>query len=325
MAPQKQRVDARFPYVRELPPQVPPIEDPSSTFPSDMGGTDLVTYYFPIKVMPAGQPNATGVFFPRGFRFSDDLNVILYFHGHKAGEFTTINEYWGEGKHNLFLREKINASGKQAVLIAPTMGALPGSSVNSGMGIFANKGAVDSYLAEVLQWIGKFVPQYAERRVTPTIGKLVLAGHSGAGGILLHQVMTMKTPVCEVWGFDSLYGWGMRNAVVNGKKTQEDIVTVEWLKAALSHQAALGLEPLMGVIPIPIPTLRPATQFFFYWWARNSVGLRALNLQSEIANSGLHNVTILQSEKVDPSDGWESHFGTVRVNFQRRVADARCF
>src|SRR4029077_18524799 len=130
----------------------------------------------------------------------------------------TINEYWNNQKaytkkhefihDGLHLREDLNASGKRAVLIAPTLGPKPGSRHVADMGIFAKPTGGDEFLAEVVQWIVKYVPQYADRipKVTPKIGKLVLAGHSGAGVILLTLAKGMKTPICEVWGFDSTYG-----------------------------------------------------------------------------------------------------------------------
>src|SRR4051794_6799337 len=80
------RTDVRFDFVDQLPSNVPPIEQqPTSMFPFPPPvGPGLATYYFPIKVMKKGD-NATGVFFPAHFNFTDKINVILYFHGHKAG------------------------------------------------------------------------------------------------------------------------------------------------------------------------------------------------------------------------------------------------
>src|SRR5262249_43257468 len=152
-----------------------------------------------------------------------------------------------------------NATGKQAVLVAPTMGAAPGSSINPGMGIFANPGAADGYLAEVVKWIGKYVPQYVKKKKGPEIGNIRLAGHSGAGGILSQQVRTMRSPVCEVWGFDTMYGQGSRTIDVKGKKKAGTIDVVgEWLESAFSH-SFVGFQTGPGVIPIPIPKLRPKT------------------------------------------------------------------
>lgn len=333
MAPQRKpatpRTDARFDYVNALPRNVPPIEQPfSASSPSDFAGPAEATYYFPIEVMPQGHDNATGVFFPAGFKFPDTINVILYFHGHKAGEFKTINEYWSGKLHNLYLREDINATGKQAVLIAPTMGAAPGSSINAGMGIFAKPGAADAYLAEVVKWIGKYVPQYVQNKKAPRVGNIVLAGHSGAGGILSQQVRTMHSPVCEVWGFDTMYGQGSRVIDVKGKKKEVPIdVAGEWLESALSHHTLVGFQLAPGVIPIPIPKLRPTTQFYFYWVGHNDpVKGRSLDLQERLRKLGLQNVEILESARVSgKAYDWDNHFGTVTQNFKRRVAAARCF
>lgn len=335
MAPQKKptkaaptpRTDARFDYVDKLPGSVPPIEHPfSASRPSDFAGPAEATYYFPIPVMPTGD-NATGVFFPRGFGFPDMLNVILYFHGHKAGEFKTINEYWSGKLHNLYLREDINATGKQVVLIAPTMGAAPGSSLNAGMGIFANPGAADDYLAEVVRWIGKYVPPYVKKGSAPKICNLVLAGHSGAGGILSQQVRTMRSRVCEVWGFDTMYGQGSRLIDVRGKKRAVTIDVVgEWLESALSHHTIVGFQSIPGMLSIPIPQVCPTTQFYFYWVGHNDpVKGRTLELQRKVRERGLHNVEILESSRVSSVGyDWENHFGTVTQNFKRRVAAAQC-
>ena len=45
---------------------------------------------------------------------------------------------------------------------------------------------------------------------------IVLAGHSGAGGILSQQIRTMRSPVSEVWGFDTMYGQGSRLVEAKG-------------------------------------------------------------------------------------------------------------
>lgn len=331
MAPPKKpvRTDVRFDFVDQLPNKVPPLEQqPTSLFPFPPPvGPAEATYYFPIPVMPSGN-NATGVFFPSGFAFPNKINVILYFHGHKAGEFSTINEYWNGNLHNIRLREDINATGKQAVLIAPTLGAKPGSGLNSDMGIFRNAGAADDFLAEVVKWIGKYVPQYVAKKQVPEIGNLVLAGHSGAGGILSQQVKTMSTPICEVWGFDTMYGQGSRSILVKGKKKDENIDVVgEWLLSAFMHDIPIGMGMVSNWLPILIPKQRPATQFYFYWVGPDDpVKGRSQDLQDRVWKMGLHNVTVIESATVGGKTySWENHFGTVTVNFRKRVAAASCF
>lgn len=323
------RKDARFDYLDRLPANVPPVEHPLwAAHPSDAGGPAEATYYFPIEVMPPGEPNATGVFFPSGYGFPGKINVIVYFHGHKKNEFTTINEYWVGKRHGLYLREFINATGKPVVLIAPTLGAAPGSSINKGMGIFANPGAVDGFLAEVVRWIAGYVPQYATAKKRPEIGNIVLAGHSGAGGILSQQVRTMRSPVCEVWGFDTMYGQGSRIVEAKGRKVSKEIDVVgDWLDAALSHPSLIGFQPPSGLLPIPLPKLIPGTKFYFYWVGiGDPVKGRSVDLQRKARDRGLHNVEILESARASgTSYDWENHFGTITMNFKKRVAAASCF
>ena len=228
--------DPRLDYVGQLPCGVPPLQRPSSApvparARADEVGPAEATYYFPIP-LPACNP--TGVFFPAGFSFPPTIDVILYFHGFKLGQFKTINQYWKGNLNKIRFREDVNAARKGVVLIAPTMGSHPGSSRVADMGIFAQPTGGDAFLAEVVRWLGKYVSQYADRRRTPVIRNVVLAGHSGAGVILSTQARGMKTPLCEVWGFDSTYGQGSfrRNVVA------------DWLATARA---------------------RPATKFFFYW------------------------------------------------------------
>jgi hypothetical protein len=273
-------------------------------------GPAEVTYYFPI---PFDKCNPTGVFFPAGYGFPGTINVILYFHGHKLGEFETINQYWSGNLHHIRFREDINDTGKQVVLIAPTMGAYPGSSLNADMGIFQQAGAGDTFLAEVAKWIGKYVPQYASRSLTPSIGNIVLAGHSGAGGILSQQAKTMKSPICEVWGFDSMYGQGKDPAT---KKAID--VPGEWETTAESHaQPTPDISFEYGIIPTL--KLRQATQFYFYW-AGSGPGANSKDLQERVREAGLNNVHV----EANVHTGALYHFETLTANFKKRVAAARC-
>src|SRR5262245_38999331 len=231
-APPPVRSDARFPYLAQLPANVPPIEAPyDEKYPSQIIGPPTITYYFPI---PLDGCNPTGVFFPQRFGFQGEIDVILYFHGWKDGDFfkiKTINYYWSGRFQNIQLREDVNASCKSVVLILPMLGDKPGSVHKADMGIFQNPGGGDDFLKEVRKWIGRYVPQY--KGVEPGIRNVILAGHSGAGVILDIQARSMKANVCEVWGFDSLYS--------QGASFHRDVVQ-DWLDAA---------------------ALRPKTKFFF--------------------------------------------------------------
>lgn len=305
-----QRSEVRFDFVDQLPANVPPVEQQATSVLPDPPpvGPAQATYYFPI---PLEGCNPTGVFFPSGFQFPGTMNVILYFHGHKGSEFKTINQYWKGSVHGIRLRENINASGKQVVLIAPTMGEPLGSVLNQDMGIFREPGGGDAFLAEVVKWIGKYVPQYVTRRMTPTIGNIVLAGHSGAGEILSQQAKTMRSRVCEVWGFDSMYGQGYEDAT----QSKPIDLSSNWRDTAANH-LQLGFKSDRGVFPVP--RLRPSTHFYFYW-AGSSPGANSRSLQAKA--QGLTNVTV----EANTSLGGPYHLDALTSNFKRRVAAASCF
>jgi hypothetical protein len=300
------RTDVRFDFVDKLPSGVPPVEkQPTSLFPFPPPvGPAEATYYFPITALKKCNP--TGVFFPYGYHFTPVIDVILFFHGFKwptgvpRQEFTNINEYWNGNLHGIRFREDINASGKQVVLIAPTLGTYPGSSNHKDdMGIFTKPTGGDDFLEEVRGWIGKYVPQYASRpgpkpgtttSLTPTIGKLVLAGHSGAGIILATQAKGMKTPICEVWGFDCMYGYKKGNF-----DTLQDPIT-DW------HDIASD------------PSRK--TKYFFHWATTGN--------EKELDEKyHLKNVTVLEMKHAKGEEGL--HFKTLTRNFLTRVKDASCF
>jgi len=296
----KPRTDVRFDFVNRLPCGVPPVEKPPSSlfpFPPPVGPGEA-SYYFPID-MPACNP--TGVFFPAGSTFPATLNVILYFHGFKLGRFKTINNYW-KGDLGMRLREDINRSGKQVVLIAPTMGDKPGGKSTDHMGIFASGTGGDDFLAEAARWIGKYVPQYASSGV-PKIGKVVIAGHSGAGVILNTLARDMRTMPCEVWGFDSTYGQsGSLQKKLNAPKID---VASGWIALAKA---------------------RTGTKFFFHW-STTSPGRNSLKIKDMAKKEGLTNVTVEQTGNapVEDAQGLQLHFDSVVKNFSRRVRDASCF
>ncbi len=295
------RTDVRFDFVDQLPPAVPPVEkQPTSLFPYPPPvGPGEATYYFPVY---RASCNPTGVFFPFGYTFPSTINVILYFHGFKLGRFKHIDGYW-KGDMDVWLREDINRSGKPVVLIAPTLGAKPGSENIADMGVFASGPGADDFLAEVARWIGRYVPQYANKP-SPKIGKVAIAGHSGAGVILNTLARDMRTLPCEVWGFDSTYG---QSTNLHKKLNAPDVdVAAGWIDVARA---------------------RSSTKFFFHW-STKSPGRHALDLKALAAKAGLKNVAVEQTGTGaidDVGSGLKLHFDSVAKNFGKRVRDASCF
>jgi len=173
------------------------------------------TWYFPVRLDKA---NPAGVFVPQHFVYpkkGETVDLILFFHGNKVGKFgdflnNNINYYWsgkyefGKAILNINLRENLNTSRKNALLVAPTMGYAPGHGLsgNKDLGIFTQPGGGDCFLRHVMAWLG----HYDSRFDSVGVGKVVLAGHSGGGSPIYLQMNSMKADICEVWGFDVVYG-----------------------------------------------------------------------------------------------------------------------
>ncbi len=107
----------------------------------------LETLYLDIRLGGEGASKpSTGVFFPQGFRARPTVDVILYLHGHRAAyPRLSIDGYWDARRFKYWpLREGLNASGRDAVLIAPTLGP------HSQAGWLVRPGGLDAYLTRVL-------------------------------------------------------------------------------------------------------------------------------------------------------------------------------
>jgi hypothetical protein len=119
-------------------------------------------------------PPVTGTFIPDGYRQGAAVDVILYLHGFKAEAIKrqAIDQYWNSQRFPYAaLREGANASGRNVILVAPTLG-----SHSEAKGLLAT-GGLDGYLSQVLAAYGPFRPPAA----TPALGSLILACHSGGG------------------------------------------------------------------------------------------------------------------------------------------------
>lgn len=197
-------------YSSLLPKQVPPVERAPTSFPVDRAqaktyGPEDTTWYFPINLSGT---NPAGVFLPKDFGYQSEIDVILYFHGNKLGEFETINQYWKGNLHKIALREDLNASGKRALLVAPTMGENPGHAMggNQDLGIFRTPEGGNCFLEHVMEWLKKYEPHYSLNNLTPQVRNVILAGHSGGGNAIHLQMEAMKGKISEIWCFDVVYG-----------------------------------------------------------------------------------------------------------------------
>ena len=176
------------------------------------------------------QLNITGIYAPSSFNPSQPVDVLLYLHGMTAtfpGFCAKIAEYWSLvelPKYDLRIREEVNAAGKNILLIAPWLGALPNAEENkNNIGI---NGGLDSYLQKVLDAVNEYVVKRRFKTSPIQFNNIILSAHS-AGGVLMRKIAIANNPVygskvIECWGFDSLYEgpslWNRWAAANNSKR-----------------------------------------------------------------------------------------------------------
>jgi hypothetical protein len=147
----------------------------------------------------------TGIFVPLGYKAGPEVDLIFYFHGHKIpsgmGATDTISKYWSRPLPYL-LREGLNDSNKNAILVAPTLGAL------SQPGRLIEPGNFDLFVDHVLRLLVEKGP-YKGAGSPPRVGNIILSCHSG-GGVAMRTLVGMthrySDKIRECWGFDCLYG-----------------------------------------------------------------------------------------------------------------------
>lgn len=145
----------------------------------------------------------TGIFIPKHYKPQSQVDLILYLHGHKSdlpGSDAVIADYWDAKRFPVFaLREEVNASGKNVILVAPTL------AMKSEGGDLMRALGLDRYLAKVMAALVTYGP-YKDR--SPQIGNIILAAHSGGGTYMRKLATSSNTTAAhirECWGFDSLY------------------------------------------------------------------------------------------------------------------------
>jgi hypothetical protein len=148
---------------------------------------------------PEWRPWSAVYFPPAVDRNSRTIDVILYLHGYRTAIPGAQRSIWAYLKHKCWpLREHLAASGKAAVLIAPTLGP------KSQPGGLLERGGLDRYLDAVLA----ATASYWSSGAAPAIRNIILAGHSGAGApmrVLATSGNRYAALIREVWGFDSTY------------------------------------------------------------------------------------------------------------------------
>jgi len=152
-------------------------------------------------------PAVTGIFIPEGYLPSAAADLILYLHGFKADAIKrqAIDQYWNSQRFPYgALREGVNASGRNVILVAPTLGS------HSEAKRLLEPGGLDIYIAQVLAALRAYGP-YRQVSSAPALGNLTLACHSG-GGWPTRQLAgggnRALAQLRECWGYDCTYNKG---------------------------------------------------------------------------------------------------------------------
>jgi hypothetical protein len=163
----------------------------------------------------------TGIFLPAHYRTEPQVDLILYLHGHHKSPPAhrpdqTVARYWNRAVHSYFdFREGLNASGKNVILVAPTLGP------RSEAGRLLRPGGLDWYLNAVLPAMRRYGP-HKDSSQAPSVRNIILACHSG-GGWPMRQLATLPSrnaaAIRECWGFDCLYNGGDEDAWAQWART----------------------------------------------------------------------------------------------------------
>ncbi|MGH9841168.1 MAG: peptidoglycan-binding domain-containing protein, partial [Blastocatellia bacterium] len=175
----------------------------------------------------------TGIFIPENYVPRPQVDLILYLHGHKTtrvcgpGDSISIDGYWRSRYWPL--REELNKSRKNIILVAPTLGP------ESEPGSLTKPGGFDAYLDQVIGALIEHGP-YRNAAQSPTLGSIILACHSGGGSPMLKIVGNSDrytSKIQECWGFDCLY-----SGYADKAKTKK-LFTLprKWIEWAESHKA----------------------------------------------------------------------------------------
>jgi len=169
----------------------------------------------------------TGVHLPKPHYPGERLNVLLWFHGFYVRDIPALLATDGTR-----IRDIVEASGKDLVLIAPHLGYVDPSfngrdAFRKHSADFGAGSTCESYLDEVLDAIAPALPRKPSSNTEDTdsafldIENLYIGCHSG-GGIAMKTIVggnalgKYKSKLQQCWGFDCIYGLnGWEGAVRN--------------------------------------------------------------------------------------------------------------
>jgi hypothetical protein len=213
----------------------------------------------------------TGVFLPENYRFTPQVDLILYLQGHHRNPVQrgrapapgyyptnlTIDQYWNRQFYPFFaFREGVNASQKNVMLVAPTLGP------RSESGSLIQAQGFDAYIDQVLAAIRTYYAPSMQFDQPLSLGNLILACHSG-GGLPMRTIALSKaiyaSRIRECWGFDCTYNTG------------DDTGWASWARR------------------------NPTSNLFIYYIANSQTAPLATSLQTQAKRQKLSNVSVNRS------------------------------
>lgn len=139
------------------------------------------------------QDSTVALFIPKGFRQTEPVDVVVYFHGWRNSAIRSIAE--------ARLIEQFSRSGRNAVLVVPTG---PLNAPDSSGGKLDDAGGFTRLMDEVVL---KLVEQGVLSDPSRGIGRIILSGHSGGYRVIARILAQdeLAAQVQDVWLFDGLY------------------------------------------------------------------------------------------------------------------------
>jgi len=186
------------------------------------------TLYFEIDVGLDATNKTTGVYVPDLKQLGKEVDVVLYFHGHKDDKTKTIKKVFTDDR-NLMREALAQSKKKHFVFVAPQLGSkAEGGDLGTG---------VQDLLEQVMNGLGAYMPLSP----APTVGNIVLAAHSG-GGELLRPVAKQSyvdPKLLEVWCFDCLYASWKDPSAARSDATY----WIDWKKSHTQQRLAIFYLP----------------------------------------------------------------------------------
>lgn len=195
----------------------------------------------------------TGIFIPQDFRPGPQVDLILYLHGFKQHPALTIDGYWNTRQFPYWsLREGVNESRKNVILVAPTLGP------RSQTGWLTKPGGFTKYLDQVKAALATYGP-YKETGQVPSLGNIILSCHSGGGWPMRQLALSGQryaSQIIECWGFDCTYNRGDDTEWARWAKSRPDArLYIYYIAHSQTQALSLSLKrhqaPNVFVAPSP--------------------------------------------------------------------------